>query len=280
MKFNENLSPMEHPDAPPIPEGSRLEKAGDYLRIVNAEGHPLAGYSRGYKGTMPYHRFVCFESMGRPEASACVHCGYVLPWKTTLTPAQPQVVNVDHLDGDKSNNDPANLAPSCGWCNANRSWAESAPEFWERWRKWMSDVPPIYRPNLVLIAPDFGVETPFADNGQTTDKSTDTSANGHTDKRPYSYTAASVRSGGGKLRTTDIHENDFDEAKLYSGLVDIANEVLTDDQSITLAELVAAIQTEFFVSKRTAMAMVCMMRQRSIVFKFGGLYRLCNKAVA
>lgn len=189
MNYNEQLPPMEHPDAPPIPEGASLQRHNEYLRVVNAEGHPLAGH----KGTMPYHRFVCFESMGRPEASACVHCGYVLPWKSSMVPPQYFVVNVDHLDGDKSNNDPANLAPSCWWCNANRSWAESAPDFWKKWRKWMADVPPFHRPNLVLIAPDFGVQTRFTDNGQTTDISTDTSVNGHTDKRPYSYTAASVR---------------------------------------------------------------------------------------
>lgn len=33
----------------------------------------------------------------------------------------------------------------------------------------------------------------ITDNGQTADISTDTSVNGHTDKRPYIYTAASVR---------------------------------------------------------------------------------------
>lgn len=33
----------------------------------------------------------------------------------------------------------------------------------------------------------------ITDNGHPTDKRTDTSVNGHTDKRPYIYTAASVR---------------------------------------------------------------------------------------
>lgn len=268
MNYNQELPPMEHPDAPPIPEGSRLEKAGDYLRIVNAEGHPLAGY----KGTMPYHRFVCFESMGRPHASACVHCGYLLPWKTTLTPAQPHVVNVDHMDGDKSNNDPANLAPSCGWCNANRSWAENAPGFWKSWRKWMADVPPVNRPSLVLIAPDFGVETHFSDNGQTTDKATDMSANGHTDKRPYSYTAASVRSGAGKLRTTDIQEN---------GLVELAEAILESTAGgMNRQEFTAAVQTTCDISETAALRRVASMVRRNIVsVSFGGLI-MRNRAAA
>lgn len=37
----------------------------------------------------------------------------------------------------------------------------------------------------------------ITDMGHSTDISTDMSANGHTDKRPYIYTAASVRYGVG-----------------------------------------------------------------------------------
>jgi hypothetical protein len=62
------------------------------------------------------------------------------------------VVNADHLDGNKSNNAPANLAPSCAWCNTNRSWAESFSDFWANWRNWMRDVPPYVRPNLIEVA--------------------------------------------------------------------------------------------------------------------------------
>jgi hypothetical protein len=39
----------------------------------------------------------------------------------------------------------------------NRKWAESYPDFWQKWRKWLKDVPPAYRPDLREIAMDFGI---------------------------------------------------------------------------------------------------------------------------
>lgn len=261
---------MQHPDATPIPAGSRLEKANDYLRIVNAHGHILATYS----GSMPYHRYVCFEAIGRPRQSACVHCGYVLPWKTTLTPAQPHVVNVDHLDNDKSNNDPANLAPSCSWCNANRSWAEKSSDFWAKWKKWMADIHPMNRPNLALIAPDFGVKSPFTDIQKSTDISTDMSVNGHTDKRPYTYTAASVR-----WCCDSVADTDRAKIRRLEKIFELAQSILKPGQSMTWKELVAALQEARrdpwgMAAGNSALRWINAMRDANIIVPEFGAYRL------
>jgi hypothetical protein len=139
-----------------LPPGATIQKNGRYLRLALTDEsgpHPLAGRAR----FIPYHRFVCFESLGRPLSSPCHWCGHVLPWKTTIMGYQASVVNVDHLDADTTNNDPDNLVPSCAWCNANRVWAEDYPDFWEKWRSWLKDTPPQFRPNLPIIARDFGI---------------------------------------------------------------------------------------------------------------------------
>lgn len=135
-----------------------LIKHGEYLRITNAFGHPLSDA----KGNIPYHRFVLYEKLGQPDATKCHWCGYILCWKTGLSEAYLYVVNADHLDSNKSNNDPSNLVPTCWWCNSNRSWAEAFPEFWSNWRRWMKDVPPAVRPKLAVIASEQGFG-PFAE---------------------------------------------------------------------------------------------------------------------
>ena len=142
------------PDWPPLPSGATIQRKGEYLCVVGAIGHPLVS-SANYR--MPYHRFVLYESLGQPDCSRCLHCGYLLPWKTTMSPAVYHVACADHLDSNKGNNAPANLAPSCWWCNANRSWAEAYPEFWANWRRWLADVPPAMRPDIRKFAKDFGI---------------------------------------------------------------------------------------------------------------------------
>lgn len=126
-----------------------------YFIIYNCDGYPIA--SRG--GRMPYHRFVLFETLGRPISGCCKWCGYVLPWQSSLSHSCELVIHADHLDGNTFNNSPANLVPSCSWCNKNRNWAEAHPDFWKHWRKWLACVPPGMRPNLPEIASDFGIDT-------------------------------------------------------------------------------------------------------------------------
>jgi hypothetical protein len=136
-----------------LPHGSKIVRSRNYLRLVNADGHPIASHT----GIIPYHRFVLYESLGRPDCSRCLHCGHILPWKTTISPVVYHVVCADHLDGNTKVNVNQNLAPSCWWCNANRSWAESYPEFWSNWRRWLADVPPAMRPDIRKFASDFGI---------------------------------------------------------------------------------------------------------------------------
>lgn len=135
-----------------LPDDCRIEKTGNYYKIVNMD-HCL----QSFKGILPLHRYILFEYLGRPSHSLCHWCGYSLPWKSSLTNTGPSVVHVDHFDENTENNNPENLKPSCYWCNINRKWAREYPEFWSNWRKWMRDVPPAYRPNLISIAEDYGI---------------------------------------------------------------------------------------------------------------------------
>jgi len=141
----------------------KIQKNGAYLRLVDMHDHPIAGRS----GKIPYHRYVLYEKLERPQTSDCHWCGFPLLWKTNLPSPYIHIVNADHVDGDPSNNDPENLVASCCWCNMNRSWAEQYPEFWENWRKWLKCVPPSMRPNLAEIATDFGINVYF--EGEKTD---------------------------------------------------------------------------------------------------------------
>ena len=137
-----------------LPDDCMVEKNGRYYRIKNMV-HPLM--ANGKRRHVPLHRYVLFEHAKRPTHAACHWCGYVLPWMSSLVPVVQHVVNVDHLDADTENNEALNLVPSCYWCNTNRSWAENHPEFWRLWRKWMKDVYPASRPNLIEIAADHGI---------------------------------------------------------------------------------------------------------------------------
>jgi len=144
-------------DWPPIPQGATVQKNGKYLRISNCHDHDLSTSS----GAIPYHRFVLYEKLGRPASSNCWHCGYELPWVAPSEEADPfkffrLVINADHLDSNPSNNHIENLVPSCWWCNLNRSWAEPHIEFWAKWRRWMADVPPQFRPDIRRFTEDFG----------------------------------------------------------------------------------------------------------------------------
>ena len=128
-----------------LPTEAMIHSSGKgYYRIINMNGHYLANS----RGEIPLHRYLCWQKCSMPASSFCYHCGFLMPWKTALQPANIYVVNVDHLDGNVENNDPYNLVPSCLWCNANRSWAEDYREFWQLMRELFSTVPPQYRPDI------------------------------------------------------------------------------------------------------------------------------------
>lgn len=151
------LEPIDPDTLPiPIPPWTRIVRKGKYLSILGAHDHPIAGLL----GRIPYHRYVLHEKLGRPSSSECHWCGFPLPWKSSLYGYSSHSINADHVDGDTSNNHPSNLVASCWWCNANRSWAQKYEAFWSQWRRWMKDVPPASRPNLIAIGKELGLDTP------------------------------------------------------------------------------------------------------------------------
>ena len=81
-------------------------------RIVKAHGHPLAGKD----GRVYEHRLVLWEKVGESDQQ-CAHCASSVSW---FAKEHKRKLVVDHLDGNVSNNDPANLAPSCHGCNSHR----------------------------------------------------------------------------------------------------------------------------------------------------------------
>ena len=76
-----------------------------YVRLYVPD-HPLANGGWVYE-----HRLVLYEVLG-PAPQECWWCGVEVRWGETL--------QVDHLDADRSNNDAANLVPSCQPCNQGR----------------------------------------------------------------------------------------------------------------------------------------------------------------
>lgn len=88
------------------PVGTTWVGAGGYV-FVKLPDHPLADP----KGYAYLHRVRLYDSIGSGE-HACHWCRCAVVWGVDL--------HVDHLDFDRQNNDPANLVPSCNWCNAGR----------------------------------------------------------------------------------------------------------------------------------------------------------------
>lgn len=82
----------------------------DGYRTVTVHGHPLADRW----GHVLEHRKVLYDKIG-PGAHPCHWCGASVTWDSGYS------LTTDHVDFDRSNNDPANLVPSCNPCNAART---------------------------------------------------------------------------------------------------------------------------------------------------------------
>lgn len=82
-----------------------------YKYFTNHE-HPLADKY----GRVAEHRMVAYEKFG-PGRQRCNWCYGEVIWNAQL---QKYWVVVDHLDFDRSNNDPTNLVISCHHCNWKR----------------------------------------------------------------------------------------------------------------------------------------------------------------
>lgn len=110
----------------------RLEKTGslqlaadhpDYFYVdargyvvVKRPGHPIVASPQGW---VRKHRVVLYDAIG-PGWHSCHVCGMQVSWDLAY-PEHRNALVVDHIDEDKSNNDPSNLAPSCAVCNIQRS---------------------------------------------------------------------------------------------------------------------------------------------------------------
>lgn len=107
-----------HGDVNVVLQGGRQRKgcldSGGYM-VIMAPEHPVAATN----GMAKVHRMVLFDAIGRGE-HPCHWCGRMVSWDARY-PSDPQrALVVDHLDFNRTNNDLANLVPSCQPCNFSR----------------------------------------------------------------------------------------------------------------------------------------------------------------
>lgn len=87
-----------------------------FYRVLSGhQGHPLASE----KGWILEHRKVLYDAIG-PGPHPCHQCGIPVNWAYKAY-AHKGNLTVDHLDENRFNNAPENLAPACGVCNQLRS---------------------------------------------------------------------------------------------------------------------------------------------------------------
>lgn len=94
-----------------IPAG-RFEDVYGYIMLSGKQDHPLSKLD----GVLAEHRMVLHAKIG-PGPHNCYWCRCVVVWSSVDWKSN---LVVDHLDDDRTNNDPANLEPSCNLCNWNR----------------------------------------------------------------------------------------------------------------------------------------------------------------
>lgn len=80
------------------------------MGMIKDQDHRLAHKS----GLILEHRKALYDKIG-PGASACHKCDRRIYW-TSGRGVGRDAISVEFLDGDKTNLDPANLAPLCGSC--------------------------------------------------------------------------------------------------------------------------------------------------------------------
>lgn len=90
---------------------NHIPKPGTYETVL-APGHPLASDAIG---KLWAHRVALYDKIG-PGSHACFHCQEPVEWTFGIRKGG---LVVDHLDGDKRNNSPENLVPSCNRCNCH-----------------------------------------------------------------------------------------------------------------------------------------------------------------
>lgn len=98
------------------PTANRFLAADGYIKLTGekVKDHPLLNAA----GQIGEHRFVLYEKIG-PGPHPCHWCGKLLDW--TKGQNWREGIQSDHLDDNKTNNDPSNLVPSCFLCNWHRA---------------------------------------------------------------------------------------------------------------------------------------------------------------
>ena len=89
------------------PGERRMNHSGGYI-MLRLPGHPLAQKH----GNVFEHRKVMYDIHGE-NLPPCELCGAESRWSSRTT-------HIDHIDRDKSNNDPSNLRVLCNPCNVGR----------------------------------------------------------------------------------------------------------------------------------------------------------------
>ena len=128
--------------------------SGNY-RTQSSPQHPLAmrnGYVKVHRKTLwdhlhpdhpdPYQTF-----------NHCHWCNWPQYWRANETSkgqASISCINVDHLDGNKTNNNISNLVASCHWCNTQRT--NINQHLFQIIASTYSHTPPKNRPQLLWLA--------------------------------------------------------------------------------------------------------------------------------
>lgn len=107
---------LRHGDPLTVLTGLTWITSGGYAKRGGSAAHPLADGN----GAVYVHRAVLYDRIGIGP-HACWWCDTPVEW-TAWTFGQPTdgVLVADHLDGDRLNNNPDNLVPSCVRCNQHR----------------------------------------------------------------------------------------------------------------------------------------------------------------
>lgn len=94
--------------------GRRYVMKNGYINVYAPE-HPLVANRKS--GQVLEHRIVLYDTIGA-GSHPCHSCGRTVSW---FAESAKDRLEVDHLDGVRSNNSPENLAATCPKCNDGQS---------------------------------------------------------------------------------------------------------------------------------------------------------------